>query len=204
VIGAIVAVALAIAVLWRTHRRVEVVETPAVTEHVVAPASRSDARLAGPRIAHTEAERQALLEAIATARSRRAAMPPAPAPRSHGTTAGTDSTEPTATTLDIVDRTGDNSAWSKRALATINQLFGQCYDLGRAEDPNLEGTLVLRFTLAGEPGVGGLLERVDIIDDNSTITQATIRDCMKQQLYALELDPPPDGVRIEREISLKF
>jgi hypothetical protein len=55
---------------------------------------------------------------------------------------------------------------------------------GLAEDPNLAGTVTIQFTLVGEPKVGGLLERV-------------------QQLYALELDPPPDGVTVERELHLK-
>jgi len=63
---------------------------------------------------------------------------------------------------------------------------------------------MLRFTLAGEPGVGGLLERVEIVDEDSSIKQATIRDCMTQQLYALELDPPPEGMRVERQVSLNF
>jgi hypothetical protein len=55
-----------------------------------------------------------------------------------------------------------------------------------------------------EPNVGGLLERVEILDGNTTITQQTIRDCVTQQLYALELDPPPDGVSVERELHLEF
>ena len=78
------------------------------------------------------------------------------------------------------------------------------HDLGRAEDPELAGTFTVRFTLVGEPAVGGLLERVEIVDANTTISQQTIRDCFTQQLYALELDPPPDGVKVERELNLKF
>lgn len=65
------------------------------------------------------------------------------------------------------------------------------------------GTVTIRFTLIGEPGVGGLPERVEIVDKDTTITQQTIHDCLTQQLYALELDPPPDGVTIERAVSLK-
>ena len=42
------------------------------------------------------------------------------------------------------------------------------------------------------------------IDANTTISQQTIRDCLTQQLYALELDPPPAGVTVERELSLRF
>ena len=62
---------------------------------------------------------------------------------------------------------------------------------------------MIRFTLVGEPNVGGLLERVEIVDAETTIAQQTIRDCFTQQLYALELDPPPVGVTVERQLSLK-
>jgi hypothetical protein len=208
-IGAIVAALIAIAILWRARdgaddarSRPGSAETRASAERapppIAASATTADARA---RAVHTEAERKALIEAIASARSRRAATP-APAV-AHGAS-GTTGSDTTGTTLDILDRTGDTSAWEKRTLGTLNSLLGECYDLGRAEDPKLEGTLKLRFNLAGEPKVGGLLESVEIIDEDSSIKQATMRDCMTQQLYALELDPPPEGMRVERELSLKF
>ncbi len=152
---------------------------------------------------HRAAERAAMLAAIARAREARdqriAALTATGAPDAP-TTAGS---EATATTLDIKDKTGDTSDWSKRALSTLNHALGQCYDLGLAEDAKLAGTVTIRFTLVGEPHVGGLLERVEIVDANTTITQQTLRDCLTQQLYALELDPPPDGVTVERELSVK-
>lgn len=199
VIGAVAAVLIAIAVYWLT-RRGDAPATPARPEATHVSAS---------RVKHSEAERKALLAAIAIARSQRTSAPAktsSPSSTSTSPTTGGPTPPPAlpGTTLDIIDRTGDTSPWEQRALATVNQLFGECYDLGRAEDPKLEGTLTLQFTLSGEPSVGGLLERVEIVDDESSIKQATIRDCMTQQLYALELDPPPDGVRVERQISLKF
>jgi RNA polymerase sigma-70 factor (ECF subfamily) len=143
------------------------------------------------------ARRAAMLEAIAKARSHRTA---APVGVTHAASATTG--DSTGTVLDIEDKTGDTSDWEKRALGTVNSLFGQCYDLGRAEDPALAGTIMVRFTLVGEPGVGGVLESVEIVDQNTAITQQTFRDCITEQLYALELDPPPDGVTVKRQISL--
>lgn len=146
------------------------------------------------------AKRTAMLAAIASAREARAQRPAAPT-RTPATLimTGTDST---ATTLDIIDKSGDTSDWAKRALGTLNKLLGQCFDLGRAEDANLAGTVTMLFTLVGEPDVGGLLERVEIVDAETTITQQTIRDCFTQQLYALELDPPPNGVTVVRQLTL--
>jgi hypothetical protein len=156
-----------------------------------------DARTpARPHPTHTAAERAAMLEAIAIARSHRSAAPPV-------VTSGT-ANDSTRTKLNIIDKTGDTSEWEKRALDTLNTLLGECYDLGRAEEPGLAGTLRLRFTIAGEPKVGGMLEHVEIVAENTSITQQTIRDCVTEQLYSLELDPPPDGMRVERELALKF
>jgi RNA polymerase sigma factor (sigma-70 family) len=151
------------------------------------------------RAAH---ERNAETTAHASSPGAVAPRPPGAAAAASGATTASDS-DSTATTLDLTDNTGDTSAWEKRGLDTLNHLLGQCYDLGRAEDANLAGTVELRFTLVGEPDVGGLLESVEIIDANTTITQQTIRDCLTQQLYALELDPPPVGVTVTRELTLK-
>jgi RNA polymerase sigma-70 factor (ECF subfamily) len=160
-------------------------------------AVRSDAR-AGEHAA----ERAAMLEAIAKARSKRMAAPDRAVrtPRVRSATGGDSS----GTTLDIVDKTGDTSEWSKRALGTLNSLLGQCYDLGHAEDPALGGTIAVHFVIVGEPNVGGLLETVEIVDEGTTIVQPTFRDCVMQQLYALELDPPPDGVTVERQLTLRL
>ncbi len=141
-------------------------------------------------------KRTAMIAAIARAREHRSTPTHAPRPP---TLTGSDSP---GTTLDLVDKSGDTSEWGKRALGTLNSMLGQCYDLGRAEDPKLEGNVTLRFTLVGEPGVGGLLERVEIVDAETTISQQTIRDCFLQQLYSLELDPPPDGVTVDRQVTL--
>jgi hypothetical protein len=140
-----------------------------------------------------------LLVAIAWARSHRSAVRVGVA---HGGSATTG--DSTGTVLDIEDKTGDTSDWEKRASGTVNTLFGQCYDLGRAEDPAFAGTVMVRFTLVGEPGVGGVLENVEIVDKGTSITQQTFRDCITEQLYALELDPPPDGVTVKRQISLSL
>jgi len=169
---------------------------PSVT--AVATDARTPLR---PVSEHRAAERAAMLAAIASAREARDHRTAAPTRTpATPTTTGSDST---ATVLDIKDKTGDTSDWSKRALSTINHMLGQCYDLGLAEDANLAGTVTIRFTIVGEPHVGGLLERVEIVDAETTISQQTIRDCFIQQLYALELDPPPDGVTVERQLSLK-
>jgi hypothetical protein len=175
--------------------------TSAPTVAVSRGTSPDDARSAvGMPVAGTAERRAAMLDAITKARSHRTA-PSVGVTHAPGATTSGDST---GTTLDIVDKTGDTSEWEKRALGTLNSLLGQCYDLGRAEDAGFGGTIAVRFKLIGEPNVGGLLEAVEILDEDTSITQPTFRDCVTQQLYALELDPPPDGVTVERELTLQF
>jgi len=166
----------------------------------------ADARTPARPVSETRtAERAAILAAIASARETRAhrAVVPPSTPATPGAAVAADRAS-TGTTLDLVDRTGDTSDWQKRALGTLNALLGQCFDLGRAEDPTLAGTVTIRFSLVGEPDVGGLLERVEIVDADTTIAQQTTLDCLTQQLYALELDPPTEGVRVERELHLQL
>ena len=95
------------------------------------------------------ARRATMLAAIARAREARdhGSTTPTPKPALPGTG---------STRLDITDRTGDSSDWQKRALGTLNDLLGQCYDLGRAEDANLAGNITVQFTLVGEPWAGRL------------------------------------------------
>lgn len=151
---------------------------------------------------HRAADRPAMLAAITRAReARERGGATAPVPTPPGERPSLDSP---GTTLALTDKSGDTSDWGKRALGTLNTLLGQCYDLAVAETPGLDGAITVRFTLVGEPGVGGLLERVEIVDGPTTITQPTMRSCLTEQLYALELDPPPAGVTVEREISLRF
>jgi hypothetical protein len=198
-------VVIAFAVYWLTRGAVTDQPSPtgsqAASSGTTTPVGPSSAPATPgsahrPRPMHTAAERAAMLEAIAIARSHRSTAPT----RTSGGTGG----DSTPTTLNIIDKTGDTSEWQKRALATLNSLLGECYDLGRAEDPALAGTLRLRFTLTAEPNVGGLLEDVELVAENTAITQQTMRECVTEQLYSLELDPPPDGMRVERELSLNF
>ena len=170
--------------------------TPGFSANASSKSSGRQGSANARRLANHE-EREQLLRLIRAAHERNthktahappsgavAPQPPAAAGAMPGlpTATGSDST---ATTLDITDNTGDTSDWEKRATGTLNVLLGQCEDLGRAEDASLAGTVELRFKLVGEPDVGGLLESVEIVDANTTITQQTIRDCLTQQLYAL-------------------
>ena len=39
-------------------------------------------------------------------------------------------------------------------------------------------------------------------ETGTTIAQATTRECMIESLGALELEPPPEGIQVSRQITL--
>lgn len=147
-----------------------------------------------PRTRLTPAARADLEAALAQARARRTRSPvtrpalPEPAP----------------TKLELRDRTGGQRDWERRQLGVLNELLGECYDLGRAEDPALAGTVMLLFTVSGEPEVGGLVSDVHFDEGGTSIAQPTMRECMQNALYALELDPPPEGISVSRQLTLEL
>jgi len=84
----------------------------------------------------------------------------------------------------------------------LGQLLGECYDLARVDEPQLAGKVALLFTVSAEPDVGGLVEDVRFDEAGTTIASPEMGECMRESLYALELDPPPEGLRVERQITL--
>ncbi len=82
--------------------------------------------------------------------------------------------------------------------------LGECYDIAKEQEPDLAGTVGLQFTLRGEPEVGGLVEDIKFVAEHSSIVNPPMRECMRESLYALELDPPDEGITVERLLTLRF
>lgn len=172
--------------------------SPGPTSHQ-ANSSGADRPGLPPRAhALSDADRQALHDAIARQRRARLAHPAHPA----AATAAVDAHP--AEPLSLANKIGESTDWDNRQLAILNELLADCYRLAKQEQPDLWGKLGIRYTITGEPGVGGLVHDVRFMDDYSTIDQPTMRECTSQSLHALELDPPPEGVSLDRQITLRF
>lgn len=109
-----------------------------------------------------------------------------------------------ASAFALKNRTGSNEPWELRQLEVLNRLLGECESLARAQNQNVAGTVALNFTIYGEPGIGGLVEDVSFDERGTTLREPTLLECFKESIYALELDPPPEGVRESRMITLKL
>lgn len=72
-----------------------------------------------------------------------------------------------------------------------------CYESALADDPKLGGKLVMKFAILGEPEVGGVVDEATIDDEQSTLANEFMRECMRESLMAVSFDAPPDGGRVE-------
>jgi hypothetical protein len=52
--------------------------------------------------------------------------------------------------------------------------------------------VVVRFTIVGEPGVGGLISESSIEEAKSTISDPSLRECIANTMYAAQF-PAPEG-----------
>lgn len=82
-------------------------------------------------------------------------------------------------------------------------LLAECYELAAREQPGLEGRLVVEFAIAGEPGVGGIVEE-SRIDDASTLRHPTLDECVRETMYTVELHAPEGGGRVTVRYPFTF
>ncbi len=92
----------------------------------------------------------------------------------------------------------------RERVREIVPLVKECYEMALERRPTLSGKLVVRFTLAGEPEIGGIVESSEIDAERSTITDPGMSECLSETMYALEFDPPSNGGRIEVAYPFNF
>ena len=80
------------------------------------------------------------------------------------------------------------------AMRDLSPLITECYELALVEDPELQEQLTVRFSIAGEPDVGGAVEEASLVDE---IESPTMEECVRETIYTLELPAPEEGGRVE-------
>ncbi len=71
-------------------------------------------------------------------------------------------------------------------------LARDCYKQGLKKNPTLAGRLVTSFRIVGTKGTGGLVDWVDTASEENTLDDADVIECLKQSMYSVTFDPPPD------------
>ena len=71
----------------------------------------------------------------------------------------------------------------------------ECYESALEDEPELAGKLVVRFTIVGDPSVGGIVEDA-VLDETSTLRHPGLSECMTESTASLLFEPPEDGGRV--------
>ncbi|MEO9183215.1 MAG: sigma-70 family RNA polymerase sigma factor [Kofleriaceae bacterium] len=152
------------------------------------------------RVASREAREQ-LLQSIRNAYRRRIAMTPpratttpaAPAaPPAPAAPAEVPSTRSASAADDDTSSDSDND-YIRSAMSGLLPMIVECYKQARETHPMLAGTLVVNFTIEGEPGVGGLVMESAIDPEHSQIQDPGLDQCVQETMFALEIDAPTHG-----------
>lgn len=77
------------------------------------------------------------------------------------------------------------------AVRELTPLIAECYDRALEQQADLQGNLVVEFTIEGAPDVGGVVEETTIADA-STLRHPSLEECVRETMYTLRL-PAPEG-----------
>ena len=77
------------------------------------------------------------------------------------------------------------------AVRELKPLLAECYERALEEQVGLAGTLMVEFTIEGEPEVGGVVEDTTIAE-TSTLRHPSLDECVRETMYTLRL-PAPEG-----------
>ncbi len=95
----------------------------------------------------------------------------------------------------------------RAAMRELFPLLKECYenallDAGTA----LEGKLVMRYTIAGEPSVGGIIEEAYIDEERSDKLQnnPSLAQCLTETIYTMEFEAPPEGGKVTVAYPIRF
>jgi RNA polymerase sigma factor (sigma-70 family) len=138
-------------------------------------------------------KRASLLAAIRDARAHHAAP-------SSGTTPSSASYAPPALPVEDMDK-----QYIRGAVKEIVPMLSECYEEGLERNPKLAGgTVLVEFTIEGEPGVGGLVGESKIDPKATSLGDDAVLQCIQETMYALKIDPPTNGGIVQVRYPFAF
>lgn len=91
----------------------------------------------------------------------------------------------------------------RKQITEVAPLLAECYELEVAKQPELAGSLRLRFTIDGEPGVGGIVSESQVVG-GTLAEQPDLATCITETIYTVKFAPPEAGGTIEVEYPFVF
>ena len=184
VVAAIAVAAAGGAALWLHHSRAGSAAASPLSPSHSAVTSTSRGSVHVQRLPD-KAARDQLVAQIRDARARRIAAEPA------ASSAAAPSSPGPAPALP--DGDDPDKAYIQASVRELLPMITECYEHAIERDPKLGGTLVVSFTIDGEPGVGGVVGDSTVDPDQSTLADPQMRECVQETMYGLEIDPPKNG-----------
>jgi hypothetical protein len=80
----------------------------------------------------------------------------------------------------------------------------ECYTTALDQGPSFGGDIVVDFTIEGTPETGGLVTEAAIDDDATDIDDVEFRECIRQTMFSLEIDPPTHGGSVKVSYPFMF
>jgi RNA polymerase sigma factor (sigma-70 family) len=120
---------------------------------------------------------------------------PAPAATAHARPGSADNNE---------DTDDPDQDYVRDAMRALLPMVVDCYKQARITHPALAGTLVVNFTIEGEPGIGGVVTESAIDPEQSEIKDPDLGQCVEETMFALEIDPPTNGGTVKVSFPFTF
>jgi RNA polymerase sigma factor (sigma-70 family) len=154
----------------------------------------------------TPARRVQLLRAIqkqieqAKASRRSAGVASASPPSTLARASSPSRTGPTGEGMGTLDKD-----YLRERIKEIVPLVRECYELALAQDPSVSGKLSVHFSIIGDPELGGLVESSEIVDDDEPAPKNEgLVECVRETMYALEVEAPKGGGRVTVTYPFRF
>ncbi|HRI49865.1 MAG TPA: sigma-70 family RNA polymerase sigma factor [Pseudomonadota bacterium] len=103
-----------------------------------------------------------------------------------------------------VDASELDKEYIRTQITALLPLIKECYENALITQPALAGKLVVDFTIIAEPDIGGLVSQSAINDAESTITDAPMRECVQETMYAAQFPAPLDGGEVRVTYPFMF
>lgn len=125
--------------------------------------------------------------------------PRQPAKAPEEATPPSEAAQPEAPELPPLDPEYIKSAIAEQLLPVAEE----CYESALEDEPELAGQLLVEFTIVGAEEVGGVVESAQI-NDESTLDNAFVRECMRESVMAVTFEPPEDGGQLAVTYPFNF
>ncbi len=92
----------------------------------------------------------------------------------------------------------------RASVRELIPLLAECYEEGLGRNATLAGSIVVNFTIEGEPDVGGVIGESTIDTEASTLPDPAVRECIQETMYAIEIEPPAGGGVVKVRYPFEF